>query len=420
MKNSEQMVLALLLAPVWNLTAQTAVNLRYQASNADFSAASVTKPHRAGSQLPASCGVGETYLKTGGATGSVLYLCVLPNTWSAIGSAAGPYVAGMGIQVAGSTISVEDAVIPMYFTGSGAPGVACVAGRDRYLDTASGRIWFCTATDHWSEAPRLDALNTYPAGAKQTFGASADLPGVNVGAVAADPASLVDGDIWYNLTAGKFRFRESGQTKELGATGGGGGGGAYTLAIPQARFDDTAWSDFAAPGMTKTCYPDCASASQVTLATTAAGLHGRMLTVGTGVFSKTFVFRVMAEPSWKAGLYLGWRSSSDGRLTMVSFSRTQSGVGLDVAVDRWLDASTYDMPVVSGGLLPLLAGGEVFGVRFSMSDTLRKIEYTLDGTDWTTIIEEGKSYIHQTDQIFYGANSSSGARLTKVSLYSVQ
>lgn len=420
MKKSTELGLALLLASSWNLTAQTAVNLKFQSSNADYSAAAITKPHRAGTQLPPGCSAGETFLKSGGATGSVLYLCTLPDTWSAIGSAAGPYVAGTGIQVTGSTISIEDAIVPLYLTGAGAPSIGCVTGRDRYVDTTSGRIWFCTATDHWNEAPRLDAANTYGAGAKQTFGAGATSPGMNVGAVTADPASLADGDVWYNQTAGKFRFRESGQTKDLGASGGGAGGGAYSLAIPQVRFDDTAWEDLNAPGVTKACYSDCASASQVTLTTTAAGMHGRMLNVGTGVFTKTLVFRVMAEPAWKAGLYVGWRSSSDGRLTAVSFSRTQAGVGLDVAADRWLDANTYNMPALSGGLLPLLAGGEVFAVRFSTTETLRRIEYTLDGTDWVTVIEEGKSYIHETDQIFYAANSSSGARVTKVSLYSVQ
>lgn len=73
-----------LLAAVWNCAfAQTAVDLRSQARNVDFSGANYTKPFKAGSILPVSCSVGESFFKTDAPAGSNLYLCTSQNTWTA-------------------------------------------------------------------------------------------------------------------------------------------------------------------------------------------------------------------------------------------------------------------------------------------------------------------------------------------------
>src|SRR5471032_998581 len=50
-------------------TAQTRVDLRTQSRNVDFSAATSTKPSKTGTTLPATCSVGETFLKTNAAAG---------------------------------------------------------------------------------------------------------------------------------------------------------------------------------------------------------------------------------------------------------------------------------------------------------------------------------------------------------------
>jgi len=44
---------------------------------------------------------------------------------------------------------------------------------------------------------------------------TATLPGVNVGAFAGDPSTLVNGDIWYNSTLNRFRKRENGVTSSF-------------------------------------------------------------------------------------------------------------------------------------------------------------------------------------------------------------
>ena len=56
----------------------------------------------------------------------------------------------------------------------------------------------------------LSAINTWTA--RQNMTAGTANAGLNVGSVAGDPASVSNGDIWYNSTTGKLRCRQSGST----------------------------------------------------------------------------------------------------------------------------------------------------------------------------------------------------------------
>lgn len=67
------------------LTGQTAVDLRTQAKNVDFTQAATTKPNKSGTALPAVCSVGETFFLTTAAAGQNLYGCTAANTWNPIG-----------------------------------------------------------------------------------------------------------------------------------------------------------------------------------------------------------------------------------------------------------------------------------------------------------------------------------------------
>ena len=71
------------------LHAQTAIDLRTQAKNVDFSQAAATKPNKSGTALPATCGVGETFFLTSAPAGGNLYGCAAANAWSPLGSGAG-------------------------------------------------------------------------------------------------------------------------------------------------------------------------------------------------------------------------------------------------------------------------------------------------------------------------------------------
>src|SRR5947209_7160244 len=100
-----------------------------------------------GAQLPAQCTVGQMFLKTGAPQGANLHLCASSNTWSV----AGAYSAGTGIAITGTTLAVDDAFVPVYYAGAGAPTIDCAPGRDVYIDTNAGRLYFCAAAGQWQE-----------------------------------------------------------------------------------------------------------------------------------------------------------------------------------------------------------------------------------------------------------------------------
>ncbi len=68
---------------------QTAITLRTQARDIDFSGASATKPAKAGTSLPGTCSVGEQFFKTNALAGENLYGCTATNTWSLLGDGGG-------------------------------------------------------------------------------------------------------------------------------------------------------------------------------------------------------------------------------------------------------------------------------------------------------------------------------------------
>src|SRR4051812_369245 len=64
---------------------QTKVDLRTQGKSIDFSAAGATRPSKTGTSLPATCAVGETFLKTSAPAGKNIYVCTVADTWSVQG-----------------------------------------------------------------------------------------------------------------------------------------------------------------------------------------------------------------------------------------------------------------------------------------------------------------------------------------------
>lgn len=143
------------------LSAQTtAVDLRAQSRNVDFSGAAATKPFKTGAVLPASCTVGESFFKSDAVPGQNLYGCAATNTWvpmsgtsvnstnsgpgavELIKAQIGPNVTGRQI-VSGEgavisqqpdtvTVETDTAVTPRYSTASTAPTGACQTGRDQF------------------------------------------------------------------------------------------------------------------------------------------------------------------------------------------------------------------------------------------------------------------------------------------------
>jgi hypothetical protein len=112
-------------APVLAVTAQTLVDLRTQSKSVDFSGASTTKPMKAGTVLPAACGLGEAFFQTNAPAGMNFYLCTAQNAWTLQSGSEGPAgpagPAGASgaigiIQSAGANLPVEST---LNFTGGG-------------------------------------------------------------------------------------------------------------------------------------------------------------------------------------------------------------------------------------------------------------------------------------------------------------
>ena len=61
---------------------QTQLDLRTQGKNVDFSNATMTRPVKTGTVLPAQCAAGEMFFKSNAAAGANLYGCVAANTWA--------------------------------------------------------------------------------------------------------------------------------------------------------------------------------------------------------------------------------------------------------------------------------------------------------------------------------------------------
>lgn len=90
----------------------------------------------------------------------------------------------------------------------------------------------------WLAILPVAAQVTYPDGIKHTFNPNATNVGLNVGAHTADPATLANGDLWYNSTSNQLKARINGSTVALGAGGGSGGGDALTTD-PLSQFAAT-------------------------------------------------------------------------------------------------------------------------------------------------------------------------------------
>ncbi len=86
--------------------------------------------------------------------------------------------------------------------------------------------------EQWSftTGPQISGTIGFEHGVRQTFNPSLANVGLNVGSVAADPTTLVNGDIWYDsVTAGgSMKMRIGGNTITIGPSGAGGGGTLLT------------------------------------------------------------------------------------------------------------------------------------------------------------------------------------------------
>ena len=104
--------------------AQTRVDLRTQGKSVDFSSANSTLPSKTGTQLPATCPVGATFVKTDAPPGQNWYVCTSANLWTAQGIELPPQAGNAGAVL--STDGAAQLWKPLGGDISGPPGSALV------------------------------------------------------------------------------------------------------------------------------------------------------------------------------------------------------------------------------------------------------------------------------------------------------
>ena len=113
-------------------------------------------------------------------------------------------------------------------TPSSANLAACVTD-----ETGSGLLVFGTSPT--ITTPTISGAITFPDDVRQTFNPGTTNPGLNVGAIAGDPSTPSNGDLWYDSTANELTARINGANVALGAGGSGTPGGSDT----QVQFNDS-------------------------------------------------------------------------------------------------------------------------------------------------------------------------------------
>ncbi len=120
----------------------------------------------------------------------------------------------------------------------------------------------------------LNTTNTYVAGVRQNFlGLLAGAAGLNVGGIAGNPTTQVNGDIWLNSSSNQIFGRINGVNIDLGAAGAGAPPFADTTSIVEGSTDPTKEMRFEVDGLTTATtrvvtIPD----ANVTLVNTTDGL----------------------------------------------------------------------------------------------------------------------------------------------------
>jgi len=97
------------------------------------------------------------------------------------------------------------------------------ATHDHQATAGGGTLLSTAALSDTANIAYLNTANVYTAGTRQDFlGLLAGTAGLNVGAIAGNPTTQVDGDIWYNSSSNTMFGRVNGANVDLGAAGGGG------------------------------------------------------------------------------------------------------------------------------------------------------------------------------------------------------
>lgn len=201
--------------------AQTRLNLSQQSTQPDFSAMTHTRPVQVGGTLPANCGVGELFFKSGVLNGSSLYGCVATNLWNTMSGTVTP---GFGLVTSNNALIVDTAVM--------ASKANLQSGSAPYI---------CTSSSNNGSTYAAVCASTLPAyAAKQTLFWYADVANtgsaatLNIDTLGDRPLVKQDGS---PLTAGDirpgtlYRIWYDGSSLRVVEAGAGASGPSLTVGV---------------------------------------------------------------------------------------------------------------------------------------------------------------------------------------------
>jgi len=175
-----------------------------------YASAQVSTLITSGATLPATCVTGNLWAKTGGGDG--LYVCI-SSVW------VGPLTAAGGGDVTGPGSATDHALVRF----DGATGTVIQNGVILQDDTG---------------------VLTFPDNIRQLFNPGATVAGLNVGSLAGDPSTPINGDCWYDSAANELTCRINSANVAVGAGSGiteltgdvtaGPGSGSQAATIPNA------------------------------------------------------------------------------------------------------------------------------------------------------------------------------------------
>ena len=120
---------------------------------------------------------------------------------------------GSGLLVFGTTPTIVTPTIASFTN----------ATHDHSNTAGGGTLLSTSALSDTADIAYLNTANIYTGGTRQDFlGLLAGTAGLNVGGIAGNPTTQVNGDIWYNSTSNTLFGRVNGANVDLGVTAGGG------------------------------------------------------------------------------------------------------------------------------------------------------------------------------------------------------
>jgi hypothetical protein len=165
-------------------------------------------------------------------------------------------------------------------------------------------------------------------GVRQIFNPNATVAGINVGAQAGNPSTLVNGDLWYDSTAGQLKAQVAGAPVALGASSGTPGGSSG-----QVQFNNTTFGGSSGFTLdTTSVLTEKTHCTTITNADVTLGVH-RCVYMVTGNANRVVTLPAAGD-NVNARVYEVYKTDAGtGTVTLhPSTTNTLNGVPADVSV----------------------------------------------------------------------------------------